>query len=57
MDPKSEVLARAVELASCTASLNPGIVSLGRDLYYNTRCANPANPSSTALICSARYFE
>ena len=40
--PKSEVLPRAVELAACTQSLNPDIVSLGRDLYYNTRCANPA---------------
>ncbi len=27
--------------SACTASLNPEIVSLGRDLYYNTRCSNP----------------
>ena len=58
--PKSEVLPRAVELAACTQSLNPDIVSLGRDLYYNTRCANPAEAieqSRFALAAALKAME
>jgi len=58
--PKSEVLPRAVELAACTASLNPDIVSLGRDLYYNTRCTSPAEAieqSRFALAAALKAME
>ena len=58
--PKSEVLSRAVELAACTQLLNPDIVSLGRDLYYNTRCANPAEAveqSRFALAAALKAME
>lgn len=57
---KPEILPRAVELASCTASLNPDVVSLGRDLYYNTRCANPAEAieqSRFALAAALKAME
>lgn len=58
--PRAQVLAHAVELASCTASLNPDIVALGRELYYNTRCANPAEAieqSRFALAAALKALE
>ena len=58
--PKSAVLPRAIELAACTQSLNPDIVSLGRDLYYNTRCTNPAEAieqSRFALAAALKAME
>jgi len=58
--PKAEVLPRAIELAACTSTLNPDIVSLGRDLYYNTRCANPAEAieqSRFALAAALKAME
>jgi enoyl-CoA hydratase/carnithine racemase len=58
--PKADVLARAVELAACTSALNPDVVSLGRDLYYNTRCANPAEAieqSRFALAAALKAME
>lgn len=58
--PAAEVLERAVELAGCTAHLNPDIVSLGRDLYYNTRCSNPAEAieqSRFALVAALKALE
>ena len=57
---KSEVLPRAIDLAACTQSLNPDIVSLGRDLYYNIRCTNPAEAieqSRFALAAALKAME
>ena len=58
--PKDAVLDRAVELAGCTAHCNGDIVSLGRDLYYNTRCGNPAEAveqSRFALIAALKAMD
>lgn len=58
--PAGQVLARAVELAASTAGYNPDIVSLGRDLYYNTRCSNPAEAveqSRFALVAALKALE
>lgn len=58
--PAAQVLDRAVELAASTAAYNPDIVSLGRDLYYNTRCSNPAEAieqSRYALVGALKALE
>jgi enoyl-CoA hydratase/carnithine racemase len=58
--PADQVLSRAIELAACTASFNPDIVSLGRDLYYNTRCSNPqeaVEQSRFALAAALKALE
>ena len=58
--PKSEVLERAVALAGSTAPWNRDIVSLGRDLYYNTRCSNPieaVEQSRFALIAALKAMD
>ncbi|HVE09297.1 MAG TPA: enoyl-CoA hydratase/isomerase family protein [Paraburkholderia sp.] len=55
-----EVLPRAIELADCTAGCNPDIVSLGRDLYYSTRCAEPGQAveqSRYALVAALKAME
>lgn len=54
------VLPRAIELARSTAAFNPDIISLGRDLYYNTRCANPGEAmeqSRFALAAALKALE
>lgn len=58
--PADSVLERAVELAGCTAQWNRDIVSLGRDLYYNTRCSNPneaVEQSRFALIAALKAMD
>jgi len=58
--PKNSVLDRAVELAGSTAQRNPDIISLGRDLYYNTRCSNPneaVEQSRFALIAALKAMD
>jgi enoyl-CoA hydratase/carnithine racemase len=58
--PKENVLERAIVLASCTAECNRDIISLGRDLYYSTRCANPGDAveqSRFALIAALKAME
>jgi enoyl-CoA hydratase/carnithine racemase len=58
--PAADVLTRAVELAGCTRACNPDIVSLGRDLYYSTRCANPGDAveqSRFALAAALKALE
>lgn len=58
--PRAEVLERAVERAACTARWNPDIVSLGRDLYYNTRCSSPieaVEQSRFALIAALKAMD
>jgi len=58
--PAGAVLDRAVALARSTAGFNPHIVSLGRDLYYNTRCTNPAEAleqSRFALVAALKALE
>ena len=54
------VLARAITRAGCTESYNPDIISLGRDLYYNTRCSNPTEAieqSRFALAAALKALE
>jgi enoyl-CoA hydratase/carnithine racemase len=56
----STVLAQAIALARCTESYNPDIVSLGRDLYYNTECSNPLEAieqSRFALAAALKALE
>ncbi|WP_146010194.1 enoyl-CoA hydratase/isomerase family protein [Burkholderia sp. WAC0059] len=58
--PPSQVLSHAVELAGCTAAWHPDIVGLGRDLYYNTRCASPVEAveqSRFALAAALKAME
>ncbi|MEM5461737.1 enoyl-CoA hydratase/isomerase family protein [Paraburkholderia phytofirmans] len=58
--PKDSVLQRAIELAGCTVQWNRDIVSLGRDLYYNTRSSNPAEAveqSRFALIAALKAMD
>ncbi|MEK6349633.1 MAG: enoyl-CoA hydratase/isomerase family protein, partial [Burkholderia sp.] len=58
--PKDAVRERAIELAGCTAQWNRDIVSLGRDLYYNTRCSNPieaVEQSRFALIAALKAMD
>ena len=46
--PKQAVLQRAIELAASTRQANPDIISIGRDLYYGTRCATPHDANERA---------
>jgi len=46
--PRSQVLARAVELAEQASVYNPEIVALGRGLYYATRAAPPGEAFAEA---------
>jgi len=58
--PQADVLKHAIELAACTAGFNCDIVSLGRDLYYNTRCSNPSEAveqSRFALVAALKAME
>jgi enoyl-CoA hydratase/carnithine racemase len=58
--PKDRVLERAVELAGCTAQWKGDIVTLGRDLYYNTRCSNPGEAveqARFALIAALKAMD
>jgi len=58
--PKPDVLPRAIDLAASTSALNPDIVSLGRDLYYNTRGTSPAEAieqSRFALAAALKAME
>lgn len=57
---RGDVLARAVELAGSTAGYNPDIVSLGRDLYYNTRCTSPhetCEQARFAMVAALKALE
>jgi enoyl-CoA hydratase/carnithine racemase len=58
--PAGEVLRHAVDLAACTAAFNRDIISLGRDLYYTTRCSNPGEAveqSRFALVAALKAME
>lgn len=58
--PAANVLERAVQLAACTVDCNRDIISLGRDLYYNTRCSNPGEAveqSRFALVAALKAME
>jgi enoyl-CoA hydratase/carnithine racemase len=58
--PAKDVLTRAIEWAGCTAECNRDIISLGRDLYYSTRCANPGDAveqSRFALVAALKAME
>ena len=46
--PKPRVLERAIELAASTRHANPDIISIGRDLYYDTRGATPHDANERA---------
>lgn len=46
--PRPRVLERAIELAASTRHSNPDIISIGRDLYYDTRCAAPRDANERA---------
>ncbi len=46
--PRERVLERAIELARSMRDANPDIVSIGRDLYYATRCARPRDAGEQA---------
>jgi len=46
--PRPRVLERAIELAASTRHANPDIISIGRDLYYDTRCATPHDANERA---------
>lgn len=45
---RTQVLERAIELAGSTRNANPDIISIGRDLYYATRCAPPESAGEQA---------
>jgi enoyl-CoA hydratase/carnithine racemase len=51
--PKTRVLERAIELARATRHANPDIISIGRDLYYDTRCATPHDANEQARFALA----
>ncbi len=51
--PKARVLERAFELAASTRHANPDIIGIGRDLYYDTRCATPHDASERARFALA----
>jgi len=58
--PAANVMERAVQLAACSVDCNPDIISLGRDLYYNTRCSNPGEAveqSRFALVAALKAME
>jgi hypothetical protein len=42
------VLERAIELAASTRHANPDIISIGRDLYYDTRGETPHDANERA---------
>ena len=42
------MLERAIELAASTRHANPDIISIGRDLYYDTRGATPHDANERA---------
>jgi len=46
--PRPRVLERAIELAASTHHANPDIISIGRDLYYDTRCVTPRDANERA---------
>ena len=46
--PRPRVLERAIELAASTRHANPDIISIGRDLYYDTRGATPHDANERA---------
>jgi enoyl-CoA hydratase/carnithine racemase len=46
--PRSQVLNRAIELAGSTRHANPDIISIGRDLYYDTRGVPPHDANERA---------
>jgi enoyl-CoA hydratase/carnithine racemase len=48
--PRPRVLERALELAASTRHANPDIISIGRDLYYDTRCAVPHDARERARL-------
>jgi enoyl-CoA hydratase/carnithine racemase len=51
--PGEQVLERAIALAGATASFNPDIVSLGRDLYYNSRASSTLHALEEARFALA----
>lgn len=58
--PRPHVLERAIELAASTRHANPDIVSVGRDLYYDTRCATPHDANERArfaLVVALKALE
>jgi enoyl-CoA hydratase/carnithine racemase len=55
--PGTRVLERAVELAASTRDANPDIVSIGRDLYYGTRCITPRDAYEQARFALVAALE
>jgi enoyl-CoA hydratase/carnithine racemase len=58
--PRAQVLNTAVALAASTRNCNPDIIGLGRDLYYNMRCARPqeaGEQSRFALAAALKALE
>lgn len=51
--PRARVLERAITLAAATRDANPDIVGIGRDLYYDTRCAAPRDADERARFALA----
>lgn len=58
--PRERVLERALELAASTRDANPDIIGIGRDLYYETRCATPHDANEHArfaLLAALKALE